>query len=142
MVFDAELVGVVRALQAVLKMEGSGPITVLLGPQAAIARLRHTQAAPGQELTLRAHAVARALQERGREPIIQWVPGHAGIKENEKANEALKLAASRLGCHPEAVARLSPVFTNRTCTENIQNRKQAWLTQDCAKRSRYKQRTY
>jgi ribonuclease HI len=141
-VFDAELVGAVQALQAALKMDDSGPITVLLDSQAAIARLRHTQAGPGQELTLRAHAVARALQERGREPVIQWVPGHAGIEGNEKADEAAKLAASRPGCHPEAVAGLSLAFINRTCTENIQNHKQAWLAQECAKRSRYKQRTY
>jgi ribonuclease HI len=117
--------GVVQGLQVALKMDGSGPVTVLLDSQAAIARLRHTQAGPGQELTIRAHAVARALQERGREPMIQWVPGHAGIEGNEKANEAAKLAASRPGCHPEAVAGLSLAFVNRTCTENVQNRKQA-----------------
>ncbi|KAJ5910757.1 uncharacterized protein N7473_000060 [Penicillium subrubescens] len=60
-VFGTELVVAVQALQAAQKMNGSGPITVLLDSQAAIARLRHTQAGSGQELTLRAHAVARAL---------------------------------------------------------------------------------
>jgi hypothetical protein len=64
-VFGTELVVAVQALQAAQKMNGSGPITVLLDSQAAIARLRYTQAGSGQELTLRAHAVARALQERG-----------------------------------------------------------------------------
>ncbi|KAJ5453717.1 uncharacterized protein N7458_004673 [Penicillium daleae] len=141
-VFDAELVGAVQALQAALRMDGSGPITVLLDSQAAIARLRHTQAGPGQGLTLRAHAVARALQERGREPIIQWVPGHCGVEWNEKADEAAKLAASRPGCHPEGVAGLSLAFVNRTCTENIRDRKHVWLAQTLAKRSCNRQRAH
>lgn len=72
-VFDAELVGAVQALQTALKMDGNGPITIRLDSQAAIVRVRHSRAGPGQELTLRSHAVDRALQARGREPIIQWV---------------------------------------------------------------------
>jgi hypothetical protein len=51
-------------------MDNSGPITVLLDSQAAIARLRHIEAGPRQELALRAHSIARALQERGRDPVI------------------------------------------------------------------------
>ena len=46
-VFDAELMGVVKALEMAATAGGLGPITVLLDSQAAIARLRHLQPGPG-----------------------------------------------------------------------------------------------
>ncbi|ODM15198.1 hypothetical protein SI65_09437 [Aspergillus cristatus] len=42
-VFDAELLGVVQALQLADKMGDQRPVTILLDSQAAIARLQHTQ---------------------------------------------------------------------------------------------------
>ena len=46
-VFDAELFGVVQALQVAEKTGEQGPVTILLDSKATIARLRHTQPGPG-----------------------------------------------------------------------------------------------
>ncbi|KAI9035197.1 ribonuclease H family protein [Aspergillus affinis] len=82
-VFDAELLGVVRALQVAKKAGGQRPVTILLDPQAAIARLQHTHTGPGQALAAQAHIIARKLQVQGCEPTI---PGHAGVEGNERAD--------------------------------------------------------
>ena len=59
--FDAELLGVVRALQVAEKVGDQRPVTILLESQAAIARLRHTQPGPGQAIVIQAHAIAKKL---------------------------------------------------------------------------------
>ena len=94
-VFDAELLGVVRALQVAEKVGDQRPIPILLDSQAAIARLRHTQPGPGQALAIQAHAIARRLHARGRQPTVQWVPGHAGVEGNERADQVAKQAANK-----------------------------------------------
>jgi ribonuclease HI len=91
--FDAELLGVVRALQLAEKVED--PVTILLDSQAAIARLRHTQPGLDQALVIQAHAIAQRLHTRGCQPTIQWVPGHAGVEGNERADQAAKQAANK-----------------------------------------------
>lgn len=47
---DSEFVGDVQALLAGLQTHDNRPTMVLLDFRAAITRLRHTQAGPGQEL--------------------------------------------------------------------------------------------
>src|SRR5699024_9400819 len=64
-VFDAELLGVVQALQVAGKMGDQRPVTILLDSQSAIARLRHTQPGPGQALAIQAHAIAKRLHTQG-----------------------------------------------------------------------------
>ncbi|OJJ81116.1 uncharacterized protein ASPGLDRAFT_60433 [Aspergillus glaucus CBS 516.65] len=59
-VFDAELLGVVQALQVAQKAGDQRPVTILLDSQAAIARLQHTQSGPGQALVTQAHTIQPA----------------------------------------------------------------------------------
>jgi ribonuclease HI len=138
-VFDAELLGALQALRIAKRVRGKGPITILLDSQAAIARLQHTQAGPGQALAIQAHAAARDLLAQGREPIIQWVPGHTGIEGNERADQAAKQAASKPG---SGLKGLSLAFTSRVCTEAVQARKKGWLARALTKRSKQSQLEY
>ncbi|KAI9034952.1 ribonuclease H family protein [Aspergillus affinis] len=139
-VFDTELLGVVRALQIEKKVEGQGPVNILLDSQAAIARLQHTQTGPGQALALQAHVAAQELQAQGREPTIQWVPGNAGVEGNERADQAAKMAASRPpGAGPREIFL---AFARRARTETIQAKRQEWLTKELNRRPQQARRSY
>jgi len=96
------------------------PVIILLESQAAIARLQHTQPGPGQALVIQAHAIAKRLHTQGRQPTIQWVPGHAGVKGNEKANQVAKQAAGKPpGRGPKEI---SLAFARRARTEVSQHK--------------------
>ena len=139
-VFDAELLGVVQALQLAEKMGDQRPVTILLDSQAAIARLRHTQPGPGQALVVQAHAIAKKLHAQGHQPTVQWVPGHAGVEGNERADQVAKQAANKPpGRGPREI---SLAFTCRARTEAITAQKQRWLAKELSKRSQQGQRTY
>jgi len=121
-VFDAELLGVVRALQLAEKVGDQRPVTILLDSQTAIVRLRHTHSGLGQALEIQAHAIAKRLHTQGRQPTIQWVPGHAGVEGNEKADQVAKKAAGKPpGRGPKEV---SLAFACRARTEAITAQRQ------------------
>jgi ribonuclease HI len=94
-VFDAELHGVCEALEIACSLGDNGQITVFLDSQAAISRIQHTEPGPGQSLALRAHTAATSLQERGLQVTVRWVPGHAGVEGNKRADQAAKRAAAK-----------------------------------------------
>ena len=131
---------VVQAPQLAEKVGDQRPVTILLDSQAAIARLRHTQPGPGQVLVTQAHAIAKRLHVRGRQPTIQWVTGHAGVEWNEKADQAAKQAASKPpGKGPREI---SLAFACRARTEAITTQRQRWLTKELGQRSQQCQRIY
>ena len=139
-VFDAELLGVVQALRVAEKAGDQRPVTILLDSQAAIARLRHTQPGPGQALAIQAHAIAKRLQAQGHQLTVQWVPGHAGVEGNERADQAAKQAANKPpGRGPREI---SLAFACRARTEAITTQKQRWLTKELSQRSQQGQRIY
>ena len=132
-VFDAELVGVVEALEWALADGLPGPIRVLLDAQAAISRLQHARPGPGQALALRAHSLARQLQATGRRVSICLVPGHKGVPGNEEADKAAKKAAGRPPTGK--YSGISLAHARRACTEASRASRADWLAKKLAKRA-------
>ena len=116
-VYDAELHGACAALEIAKSLGNNVRVTVFLDSQAAIKRLQHTLPGPGQALALRAHRAARQLQERQIRVTICWVPGHAGVEGNERADRAAKRAAARL---PQEEVEISLAHVRRAGTEQQQ----------------------
>ncbi len=136
--FDAELHGVCSALEIAERLECDGRATVFLDSQAAIRRLQHTEPGPGQELAMRAQATARRLQTQQVEVTIQWVPGHAGVEGNERADKAAKKAAAR----PAEEGEISLAHVRRRVTEKCSAQGEKWLEEKLGKRSRKAQKAY
>ena len=126
-VFDAELQGAVEALRIAYRDRHRGPIRVFIDSQAAIRRLRHTTAGPGQGLAIQACQLAKALIDRGQSVQIQWVPGHNGAEGNEQADQAAKLGAERA---PRGQAsRLTLAYLRRLRTKAATQAREAWLNE-------------
>lgn len=139
-VFDAELLVVIQALQVAGKVGDQRPVTIFLDSQAAIARLQHTHPGPGQAIAIQAHAISKRLHAQGHQPTIQWVPVHAGVEGNERADQtAQQVAGKPPGGGPKEI---SLAFACRARTEAVTIQKQRWLTKELGQRSQQGQRIY
>jgi ribonuclease HI len=139
-VFDAELIGVVKALEWALADNLIGLIRVFLDAQAAINRLQHTRPGPGQALTLRAHNLARELQATDHRVTICWIPGHKKVPGNKKADKATKKAAGRP--YTGKYLSISLAHVQQTYTKAYKAARANWLTKMIAKHTQQVSQAY
>ncbi|KAG1765679.1 hypothetical protein EDD22DRAFT_738844, partial [Suillus occidentalis] len=87
-VYEAELVGMILAIQMLKEEGGSRGGTMALGVDNQVAILATTafQSRPGHHLVDTFHDDLKL--------VIRWSPGHKGIPGNEAADEEAKKAAS------------------------------------------------
>jgi len=113
-VYDAELWAIGLALREsvkkmnTLRANGVTKVAIFSDSQVAIRQTEHLEPGPGQPLTRWINRNARTLRKRGIETEMQWVPGHAGITGNEKADRQANLP--REGCRAGTVQE--PVYTS------------------------------
>ena len=94
-VFEGELTGILLAVHLLHEYLRTKTALIAVDNQAAIAALINWPKQPGQHLVNEIHAVLKALrraQLRMRVPV-EWVPGHANIHGNERADVLAREAA-------------------------------------------------
>ena len=97
-VFDAETHAITKALEIAQKeyrINSYNTITIFSDSQKAIKRVKDDSLGPGQDLARQAIATADWLAQKGIEISIKWVPGHANIEGNERADYLAKKAAEK-----------------------------------------------
>ncbi|KAF8466827.1 hypothetical protein JB92DRAFT_3150104 [Gautieria morchelliformis] len=94
-VFEAELLGAALGAK-MLREEGRGAHTLSLDNQVALQTTREERAISGQYLVNALHEQVEEMRwERGETATVtmRWVPGHKGVRGNERADSEAKKAA-------------------------------------------------
>ena len=98
-VYNAKLLAILKTLQSSLKIvERSIDKQVLIyiysDSAAAIQRLQnYLDIGPGFGIVSQSISIAQKLTEKGAKVLINWIPSHAGILGNKKADKLAKRAA-------------------------------------------------
>ena len=94
-VFDAEVFAIYQALRICNEGQHSGHrYTISSDSQSAIQRLRTDSLGPGQQWARAAVEVCSRIVSRQNEVSVLWVPAHAGVEGNERADQISKEATS------------------------------------------------
>ena len=124
-VYEAELTGIILALQLIINSPPSRSASIALDNVAAIRATELTSSAPGSYLIDEIHKIIQnEFDAKGRtRPTIRWVPGHSEIAGNERsdveAKEAAKGRTSEEARLPQAMRRQLP--TSRSAARQAFN---------------------
>ena len=90
-VFDTEDFAIHQALGHLNdRDERDQQYTVFSDSQAAISRVQHDRTGPGQALAKRTIELVKNMVDRGNSVTLRWTPAHAGVEENEQADDMAK----------------------------------------------------
>ena len=114
--FHAELVALEGALRAVQEDE-KRICTIFTDSQSAVKHLENGPEYARTETVVNVWRLMQRINESGKQVIIVWVPGHAGLEGNEKVDEIAKEATpedQRSAKVPQGAAESS---IHRHCTK-------------------------
>ena len=94
-VYEAEVVGLTLAAELLKRERFVEATTIGADSQAAIRAMSNTRGKPGQHLVDQLHKKVEEVHSRHGSNVVEiwWIPGHEGIRENERADEEAKRAA-------------------------------------------------
>jgi ribonuclease HI len=144
-VFDAEAIAALHALQAAtssLQAKYASNIFICLDNLEVARSLGSSTNTSSQQIFTQFREAAEAWQHRERfshtipgKVIIRWVPGHAGVAGNEKADQEAKAAAAQAaGTVPQNDAPASLAYIRRQINEQAMQAFKGYWAQNAPRR--------
>ncbi|EDN93481.1 hypothetical protein SS1G_09348 [Sclerotinia sclerotiorum 1980 UF-70] len=101
-VYNSELLGVTKAIEYANSITQRGnKFKIYSDNQAGLFRLKTPFDLPGQSCQIKAIKAAEAIQNKGAEISLNWVPGHTSVQGNELADSLAKEATKILSSSHE-----------------------------------------